>query len=101
MRACRIYRDMARALARAGAAYLGAGRPDLAGDRLYRAARSFQAQGEVDEARRLLEMAESAARRTNDAELLGRIRLLRNTTPGNGTRPADVDGDAPPDTRPQ
>ena len=82
LRQAYLYRDMARALSRAGGAYRDAGRSDLAADRLYRAARSFHAQDDAAEARRLIDAALSLAQQTNDTELIDRIRVLRKDLVG-------------------
>ena len=63
LRRAALYRDMARAESRAAAAYLDAGQPVPAAERFYQAGRSFAAQGDSAEARRLLASAFSAAER--------------------------------------
>lgn len=55
------FRDMAESLARAGAAYLKSGARDAAANRYYRAARSWQGQGDPVRALRALEQLLSAA----------------------------------------
>lgn len=61
LRRARRYNDMAEALARAGAAYLKAGTSDAAAQRYYRAARSWQGQGNPVRALRALEQLLAAA----------------------------------------
>jgi len=56
-----LYSEMSWALSHAGDAYLAAGRPDLAADRLYRAARCAFALGNTVQARKLVDSASEAA----------------------------------------
>lgn len=60
-------RDMAESLARAGAAYQRAERWDTAGDRFYRAARSFYGQGDRVRALQTIEQALAIAEHAPDA----------------------------------
>jgi len=70
------FREMAQALARAGAAFAAAGQPAPAADRLYRAARSLWAQGDAVGALRQIEPAFAAARAARDADLQQRVAEL-------------------------
>jgi hypothetical protein len=81
---------MARALARAGAAYAQADLPAAAGDRYYRAARSLAAARPDDpEAARLLATAQGIAERANDSARLSLIRSLqRQLSPATQPRTA-------------
>ena len=72
-----LYRDMARALARAGDAYRRANQLAAAIDRLFRAGRSFAAAGDAAEAGRLLDEAAQIATQVHDAQHLSLIRTLR------------------------
>ncbi|MCX6995844.1 MAG: hypothetical protein NTV49_01855 [Kiritimatiellaeota bacterium] len=62
------FREMAQALARAGAAYAQGGQAAEAANRLYRAARSLQAQGDTVGALTQIEPALQAARQARDDE---------------------------------
>jgi tetratricopeptide (TPR) repeat protein len=66
LRISRRYTDIGPALARAAECYEAAGRPDLAADRFYLAARNTAAQGDAGAARRLLASSVSASERTGD-----------------------------------
>ena len=82
LREARRFRDMSHALARAAAAHAAAGRPALAADRYYLAARSLDGRGEAaDEAaaKALLGAALAAAEaaRDDDAGARARIAMLR------------------------
>jgi hypothetical protein len=90
------YHDMARALARAGAAYAQADLPAAAADRYYRAARSVAAgtRGEDAEAARLLAAAESIAERGKDTARLSLIHALQRQLAPT-TRPAMVPSTSP------
>ena len=70
------FREMAQALARAGAAYAQAEQSAEAADRLARAARSFFAQGDAVGALRQIEPALVAAKRAKQDELATRIVAL-------------------------
>ncbi len=70
------YRDMSHALARAAAAYVSAGRPALAADRLFLAARSLSEQGDVGAAKALLASSLSAAEKAGDEDARTRAQLL-------------------------
>ena len=72
-----LYRDMARALARAGDAYRRANQLPAAIDRLFRAGRSFAAAGDAAEAARLLDEAAQIATQVHDEQHLSLIRTLR------------------------
>jgi hypothetical protein len=63
------YRDVARALARAGHAYELSGRPNAAGERYFRAARSSFAQGDEQSARTWLVEAARLAESAGDVRL--------------------------------
>ena len=70
------FREMAQALARAGAAYALAGKPEEAADRLYRAARSLWAQGDTVGALHQIESALPAAQQAKDEAMLRRVAAL-------------------------
>lgn len=76
LRRAHRYRDMGYALARAADSYLAAGRADLAADRLYRAARSLDAQGQSGAARAFLLSSLSAAEKAGDEPARARARAL-------------------------
>ena len=70
------FREMAQALARAGAAYMCSSQMPEAADRYYRAARSLMAQGDALGALRQIEPALDAAKAAKQDELLARIIAL-------------------------
>lgn len=76
LRASHRYRDMGYALARAADAHLAGGRPALAADRFFLAARSLDARGETDRAQALLASSLSAAKEGGDEGARARAQLL-------------------------
>jgi len=78
-RSAKLYRDMAKALAKSGRAAMAAGKPAVAADRLYRAARAATGRGEAN-AVALQAEALSAAQAAGDAELVKLIESLRVAT---------------------
>jgi tetratricopeptide (TPR) repeat protein len=76
-RAAQLYSDMAAALRRAGEAWLEAGDARNAGDRLFRAARSFAGQNLGERALEALRQAETAASLVEDKWLLQQIANLQ------------------------
>ncbi|GDY20435.1 hypothetical protein LBMAG56_17800 [Verrucomicrobiota bacterium] len=75
-RDARQLHELARALGRAGEAWELAGKPLLAADRYFRAARSGLAQGGRDSARRWQQQAEQLAERAGDAQRARQARAL-------------------------
>ena len=71
------YRGMARALALAGDAALGAGRTSDAADLFFRAGRSAVLQGDDGTGLPLLRQAEDLARQSNEPAMVEEIRRLR------------------------
>jgi tetratricopeptide (TPR) repeat protein len=76
LRSAHRYRDMGYAYARAAEAHLAAGRPALAADRFFLAARSLKGLGDLDTARGFAESGLSAAEKAGDAAARARARLL-------------------------
>jgi tetratricopeptide (TPR) repeat protein len=71
------HRDMGHALARAAQAHWSAGRPALAADRFFLAARSLDGQGETDAASAYVESSVDAAGQAGDEAALARARALQ------------------------
>ncbi|MEZ5583989.1 MAG: hypothetical protein R3F37_15740 [Candidatus Competibacteraceae bacterium] len=82
MRLNRLYRDMAKALSRSGAAYQRAELPELAIARFYRAASSWLGQERPTEMERDLAAAEQLADTLNDPVWQRRLAALRGETVG-------------------
>jgi hypothetical protein len=76
LRTAHRHRDMGHALARAAEAYLSAGRPALAADRFFLAARSLNGLGEIGEAKALAEASLSAAATAADDDTRARAQSL-------------------------
>ena len=76
LRSAHRYRDMGKAFARAGEAYLAAGRPALAADSFFIAARALGGQGDFTTARTLAESSLAAASKAGDDEARARAQLL-------------------------
>ena len=70
------YREMATALTKAGLAHLDAAATEPACDRLYRASRSYFAQGDAVASLKVLEAALAAAERSDDPSWKDRISIL-------------------------
>lgn len=83
MRRAKRYRDMAAALERAGAAYAKSGDPKAAGDRFYRAARSWQGLGAPVNALQTMQHALAAIGSENEPawgpEMAALFQEIRNT----------------------
>jgi len=78
------YRDMGNALARAASAHLAAGRPALAAERFYLAARTLKALGEFGTAATLADSSLSAAMQAGDAHARERAQSLRDDIAKDG-----------------
>jgi tetratricopeptide (TPR) repeat protein len=78
------WRNLARALASAGAAYQTAGQNALAADRFFRGARSSLAQGEETNARAWLAQAAELAEQAGDNRLQRRVRDLDGELEASG-----------------
>ena len=76
LRIAHRYRDMGYALARAAEAYRAAGRPALAADRFFLAARSLDGRGDTDAAKLSLASSLSAAEKARDKDARIRAQLL-------------------------
>lgn len=76
LRAANRHRDMAYAMARAAEAQLAAGRPALAADRFFLAARSLAGQGEFGAGKAFVESSRSAAMTAGDEAAQARARSL-------------------------
>lgn len=76
LRAARRYRDMGIANARAADAYLAAGRPALAADRFFLAARSLKGLGDIDAAKAFAQSGVAAAAKAGDDDAHARAREL-------------------------
>ena len=75
LRIAHRYRDMGYALARAAEAYLAAGRPALAADRFFLAARSLDGLGDTNAAESFLASSLSAAEKAGDQNARARMLL--------------------------
>lgn len=82
------YGGMGIALARAGNAYLAAGDPARAADRLYRAARCLFSLGQTTQAEKLIEPAYDAAKAANTTSLIDLINALKHDMSSATTRPS-------------
>jgi len=78
-RSAKLYRDMAKALAKSGRAAMVAGKPAIAADRLYRAARAATGRGEPN-AVALQSEAMTAAKAAGDNELIKLVESLKAAT---------------------
>ena len=76
LRVAHRHRDMAYALARAAEMHLRAGRPALAADRFFLAARSLTGQGYFVAGKAFVASSQSAAETAGDEAALARARLL-------------------------
>ena len=76
LRTAHRYRDMGYALARTAEAYLAAGRPALAADRFFLAARSLDGLGDTNAAESFLASSLSAAEKAGDQNARVRARML-------------------------
>jgi tetratricopeptide (TPR) repeat protein len=83
-----FYSDMSWALSHAGDAYLVAGRPDTAADRLYRAARCAYALGNTTQAHQWIDRASEAADAAKLPDLSGRIQNLKDEMSAAATQPS-------------
>ena len=76
LRIAHRYRDMSYALARAAEAYLAAGRPALAADRFFLAARSLDGRADTDAAKSFLASSLSASEKAGDKNARARAQML-------------------------
>lgn len=90
MQQARRYRDMAQALLRAAEAWAAVPDAKAAAQRYYRAARSWQGQGEVVPALQAVEKAVVAAEATEDAVLGAQIAALFEDLRASGGVASDV-----------
>jgi len=82
------YSEMGMALGHAGNAYLAAGAPAVAADRLYRAARCLFSLGNTAQAHKFLDRASQAADAAKSSPISGLIRGLQDEMSIAATRPS-------------